>query len=303
MGVPFATLYVSDAGIDGLKHYKYSGTDLSLTSKYIMQHYWRWAVNFLPRTLAPNLITLCGFACLLLSYAVVSLHSPEIRTVTPSWVWVLAGLCLFAYQTLDALDGKQARRTGTSSPLGELFDHGCDALGTHLVSLNTVAALMLPQELSLWSLSYVLMLSSGFYFCAWEQYHTGTLTLGYVNGPVDGILFVVFVIYFGTALLGNEYWSAHEFEGLLYSQLLIIFGFAAGVFTFYGNGKNVIQQWVNHPELNKDISHPFRTVLPALVMVASVFTLYNFQYDYVTGPGFRTICCAYGLAVGNVCIM
>ncbi len=29
---------------------------------------------------------------------------------------------------MDAIDGKQARRTGSSSPLGELFDHGCDAL-------------------------------------------------------------------------------------------------------------------------------------------------------------------------------
>lgn len=26
------------------------------------------------------------------------------------------------------MDGKQARRTGSSSPLGQLFDHGCDAL-------------------------------------------------------------------------------------------------------------------------------------------------------------------------------
>ena len=33
-------------------------------------------------------------------------------------------------QSLDAIDGKQARRTGTSSPLGELFDHGCDSLST-----------------------------------------------------------------------------------------------------------------------------------------------------------------------------
>lgn len=33
-------------------------------------------------------------------------------------------LGLFAYQTFDAIDGKQARRTGTGSPLGELFDHG-----------------------------------------------------------------------------------------------------------------------------------------------------------------------------------
>jgi len=26
------------------------------------------------------------------------------------------------------MDGKQARKTGNSSPLGMLFDHGCDAL-------------------------------------------------------------------------------------------------------------------------------------------------------------------------------
>jgi ethanolaminephosphotransferase len=28
---------------------------------------------------------------------------------------------------LDEMDGKQARRTGNSSPLGMLFDHGVDA--------------------------------------------------------------------------------------------------------------------------------------------------------------------------------
>ena len=37
---------------------------------------------------------------------------------------------LFLSHTLDGIDGKQARRTGTSSPLGELFDHGCDAWAT-----------------------------------------------------------------------------------------------------------------------------------------------------------------------------
>jgi phosphatidylglycerophosphate synthase len=42
-------------------------------------------------------------------------------------------LGLFLYQTLDAIDGKQARRTGSSSPLGELFDHGCDAVSTSML--------------------------------------------------------------------------------------------------------------------------------------------------------------------------
>lgn len=48
----------------------------------------------------------------------------------PGWACYLCALGLFIYQSLDAIDGKQARRTGTSSPLGELFDHGCDSIST-----------------------------------------------------------------------------------------------------------------------------------------------------------------------------
>ena len=33
-------------------------------------------------------------------------------------------LSLLLQKTLDALDGKQARRTHSASPLGQLFDHG-----------------------------------------------------------------------------------------------------------------------------------------------------------------------------------
>jgi ethanolaminephosphotransferase len=38
-------------------------------------------------------------------------------------------------QTIDNLDGKQARRTKSSSPLGLLFDHGCDALNCTVATL------------------------------------------------------------------------------------------------------------------------------------------------------------------------
>ena len=44
----------------------------------------------------------------------------------PSFVWLMSGILLFLSHTLDGIDGKQARRTGTSSPVGEMFDHGCD---------------------------------------------------------------------------------------------------------------------------------------------------------------------------------
>jgi phosphatidylglycerophosphate synthase len=46
--------------------------------------------------------------------------------VAPWWCF-FDGACYLIYRILDEMDGKQARRTGNSSPLGLLFDHGCDA--------------------------------------------------------------------------------------------------------------------------------------------------------------------------------
>ncbi len=46
----------------------------------------------------------------------------------PPWVCTLLGLSYFCYMICDNCDGKQARRTGTSSPLGMLLDHGMDSV-------------------------------------------------------------------------------------------------------------------------------------------------------------------------------
>ena len=51
----------------------------------------------------------------------------------PLWAYIACACGLFIYQSLDAIDGKQARRTNSSSPLGELFDHGCDSLSTGII--------------------------------------------------------------------------------------------------------------------------------------------------------------------------
>lgn len=56
----------------------------------------------------------------------------------PRWASFLCGFGLFVYQSLDAIDGKQARRTGSSSPLGELFDHGCDAISTGIFYFSII---------------------------------------------------------------------------------------------------------------------------------------------------------------------
>jgi len=71
----------------------------------------------------------------------------------------MGALCMWLYSTFDNVDGKQARRTGTSSPLGEIFDHGCDALNCTVGGLVQVALMGLGRT----DYSVILMTSSKFF--------------------------------------------------------------------------------------------------------------------------------------------
>lgn len=51
-------------------------------------------------------------------------YNPTLDQDCPGWVYLSWSIGLFLYQTFDACDGAQARRTRQSGPLGELFDHG-----------------------------------------------------------------------------------------------------------------------------------------------------------------------------------
>ncbi len=83
------------------------------------------------------------------------------------------------YQTLDAIDGKQARRTNSSSPLGELFDHGCDTISTILIALSIVLTIADIKSSDQWSgLMIFIPTLASFYFAHWQAYLTGTLRFG-----------------------------------------------------------------------------------------------------------------------------
>lgn len=109
---------------------------------------------------------------------------------------------LFMYQTFDNVDGKQARRTGTSSGLGELFDHGIDSLNCTLASLLETAAMGLGTSKS--GVFTALCPCVAMFFSTWETYHTHTLYLGYINGPTEGILlactFMIISGYYGPSI-------------------------------------------------------------------------------------------------------
>lgn len=78
----------------------------------------------------PNLVTLTGFGFVLVNFVSLLWYNSTLDQDCPPWVYFSFAVGLFLYQTFDAIDGSQARRTRQSGPLGELFDHSVDALNT-----------------------------------------------------------------------------------------------------------------------------------------------------------------------------
>ncbi|KAI9142297.1 Choline/ethanolaminephosphotransferase [Paraphysoderma sedebokerense] len=204
--------YIPKENLKYLEKYKYSGVDKSLLSRYVLCHWWNSLIKVVPMWVAPNLLTLTGFCFILFSVSLAGYYSPDLSGPLPNWCYYVFGVGLFLYQSLDAIDGKQARRVGASGPLGELFDHGCDALNTTL-SMITAAPTIRMGGTWLLPLSVFCGLLN-FYLSTWEEYHTGTLYLGYFSGPVDGV-FLSCIMFIFTGWKGSDFWITTTYKGLL----------------------------------------------------------------------------------------
>ncbi|GAA5868901.1 hypothetical protein JCM16303_000300 [Sporobolomyces ruberrimus] len=261
-------IYIPQHKVQSLLKYKYSSTDLSLTSKYVLNPFWNKLVLLFPKTMAPNAITLLGLSLIFINFLTLLYYNPTLSCGTkplhislggtwdplfpphgtvpskltnilgwvrerigagamgsdevcpPNWMYWSFAVGLFAYQSLDAIDGKQARRTGTSGPLGELFDHGCDAINTTLGAI--LAASSLNLGLSWWTVASLVATNCNFYLSTWEEWHTGTLFLSAFSGPVEGILLVV-GIFTVTGFKGPQFWD---------TGVLTLFGLSPSDFPF-----------------------------------------------------------------------
>lgn len=250
--------YIPQHLLDNLKNYKYSGTDKSLLSRYVLNPFWNWFVTLWPTNVAPNTITLTGLSIVFFNFLTLLYYDPLYLAEKdgfngpPHWVYYTWGIGLFLYQSLDAIDGKQARRTGMAGPLGEMFDHGCDAMNTTLECILTCRALGLGR--SWWTVASQVSTLANFYLTTWEEYHTGTLYLGYFSGPVEGIIMICGIHlatgYFGPTIWENKPLVILGLEGhpalkgipsLPLNETLMVFGFAGLAMNIFNSYWNVVK--------------------------------------------------------------
>ncbi|XP_055353553.1 ethanolaminephosphotransferase 1-like [Paramacrobiotus metropolitanus] len=204
--------YLLPEELRGFKRYKYSAVDTSPLSNYVMHPFWNALVPYVPRSIAPNTLTLSGFLLIVLNFAVLSYYDYDLTAAgnpahfIPRWVWWFVAFNHFWAHTLDGLDGKHARRTESSSPLGELFDHGLDSWVTTLHCLCLYSVFGREPEygiptvrmfVALWLMLVLFSLSH------WEKYNTGILYLpwGYDFSQVVGL-----IVYIITGIWGQGVW-------------------------------------------------------------------------------------------------
>ncbi|KQS70718.1 uncharacterized protein Dere_GG23508, isoform C [Drosophila erecta] len=196
--------YMSEAHLRGFERYKYSSIDTSFLSVYVMHPFWNYCVKFVPKWLAPNVLTFVGFLMTVVNFILIAYYdwgfeaaNSETGNTVPAWVWTVAAINILIYYNLDGMDGKQARRTGTSGPLGELFDHGLDSYSAALIPIY-LFSLFGTHDLPPIRMFFVIWnVFLNFYLTHVEKYNTGVMFLpwGYdfTMWGVSGMLFVATV--------------------------------------------------------------------------------------------------------------
>ena len=227
----FTKPYIPKEYFNSIRSYKYKSSDSSISYKYFMSPLCDYLVNFFPTWLAPNVITISGFFLNLLYFLITGYYTGFKGGFIPPWACFFSAFCYLLYMILDNIDGKQARRTKSSSPLGLLVDHGTDACTTFFITCGLGAILALEtiyQYILLW-----IMIIVPFYLNNWEEYVTGVMSLPIINGINEGTFVIVFLECL-TGCIGQDYLNKKEYiifgKHILFNTFISSLACGAGIF-------------------------------------------------------------------------
>lgn len=219
----FRKNYLTKNALERLKNFKYQGDNSSIVYNYLvspfLEKYFMWLI---PLWVAPNLISLLSFVFNFITFIVIQIEAGGDYSVKLSRMCL--GMKAFShlmYILLDNADGKQARRTNTCSPLGLLLDHGLDALTTVITAYNCSFICSFGNESIL---SYILFLSLyfGYYIINYEEYRTGKMILGIINGADEGN-FIIFSIASVCFIMDTNYLSSKIYSTISLGAIMVVF--------------------------------------------------------------------------------
>ena len=261
--------YIPKEYYNVIRSYQYKSSDSSISYKYFMSPLCDYLLNFFPTWLAPNIITISGFFLNLLYFLITGYYTGFKGGFIPPWACFFSAFCYLLYMILDNIDGKQARRTKSSSPLGLLVDHGTDACTTFFITCGLGAILALEtiyQYILLW-----IMIIVPFYLNNWEEYITGVMSLPIINGINEGTFVIVFLECL-TGCIGQDYLNENEYiifgKHILFNTFISSLACGAGIFFGIISIFKVRQLELNEKRINALID-----VFPFIYFLAGFFCI------------------------------
>ncbi|XP_067126207.1 ethanolaminephosphotransferase 1 [Centruroides vittatus] len=303
--------YLTKEQLIGYENYKYSSVDTSPLSNYVMHPFWNQAVKLVPRWLAPNVLTFTGFmltvvnAFLLAYYDYEFCASSDIYPICPpipQWVWIVCAINQFLAHTLDGIDGKHARRTNSSGPLGELMDHGLDSWAA-LFMPTCLYSVFGRGEYSCSPLRvYFVLCCVNFCFLLshWEKYNTGILYLPWTYDISQIVLLTSFLITYFKSYKFFKF-TILNFGSGEFVEILIYVG-ALGM-TLPMNFCNIYRAYKTQTLKQKSIRESLRPLLPVtlLFILTTIWALFSpndiinkepRMFYWMTGTVFSNIACS-----------
>ena len=262
--------YIDPQYVDNIKNYKYRGEDRSIYYYYVISPVSNFMVQYSPKWLAPNVITVSGWFLNLFNLIITIYYGGwKGCQYFPPWVCYITSFAYSFYIYLDAADGKQARRLKASSPLGLLFDHGTDACTTFYVSIVS-GSMLFYNNIYQYLLLYFPIMTT-FFFNTWEEYYTGELILPVINGVEEGSIYVsaLYIItgVYGAKLLLKEINIFGKFS-MKFNEINGWIAFIGGcLFTIY----SILSVLFNLPK--KQLLNALKTSLIYVLFISSLMSV------------------------------
>ena len=221
--------------LENMNQFKYKYTNQSILYNHVTSPLLNKVVNYLPTNLAPNLITFFSLVCNIIAFIITVLDGDfDFSLPLKSSTCYVIGIFQLLYQFLDNIDGKQARRTGNSTPFGMLMDHGCDIFTNIFTSYSMTRLLIVGNE-GFFSYSVFLGLLIGFFMMTYEDYKIGEMNFPMINGADEGN-FAVSVIGIICGIFGQDwvlFVPFKQYEFLTLGKIFALVIFIGGLLTIF----------------------------------------------------------------------
>lgn len=167
--------------------YQYAKTDESLLAPLLEERIIPPLLKVTPWRLPANLITVASNMIWYLLAIAVAGYGGEYR----SGIFILVAAGIFLYVIGDFLDGEQAKRTDTRSPLGDFLDHYLDAFNNGVL-IFLLTRLFDVSGMYLYTLYLTVSYIAGTAL-VYEHYRRGVLYFGKV-GTTEGLFLAMTIL-------------------------------------------------------------------------------------------------------------